>query len=298
MRTTNKILFFLIILLLESSNLMAQDDLLSLLEDDEPTENYTSATFKTTRVINLQSVEVTAPGVFDFKISHRFGFINGGFSELFGLDGATIRFGGDFGITNRLTIGVGRSSLEKTYDSYLKYKFLKQQSGKKNIPFTAVFFASTAINTLPFRDPDRENYFSSRLFYTYQLILGRKFNENFSLQLSPTVVHRNLVRTSSENNDVYALGIGFRQKLNKRFSINAEYIYVLPNQLAPGYRNSFSLGVDIETGGHVFQLHLTNSTSMIEKGFITETVGKWFDGGVHLGFNISRVFTINKPKIN
>lgn len=298
MRTTNKILFFLIILLLESSNLMAQDDLLSLLEDDEPTVNYTSATFKTTRVINLQSVEVTAPGVFDFKISHRFGFINGGFSELFGLDGATIRFGGDFGITNRLTIGVGRSSLEKTYDSYLKYKFLKQQSGKKNIPFTAVFFASTAINTLPFRDPDRENYFSSRLFYTYQLILGRKFNENFSLQLSPTVVHRNLVRTSSENNDVYALGIGFRQKLNKRFSINAEYIYVLPNQLAPGYRNSFSLGVDIETGGHVFQLHLTNSTSMIEKGFITETVGKWFDGGVHLGFNISRVFTINKPKIN
>ena len=244
-------------------------------------------------LLNLHSVENTAKGVLDIKISHRFGFINSGISDLFGLDQASIRIGGDYGITDRLMIGIGRSSFEKTYDGFLKMKVLRQSTGKKNMPVTASLLASTAIKTVEFQDPDRINYFSSRLYYTFQALVGRKFNESLSLQLSPTLVHRNLVRTSSESNDVISLGIGGRYKLNKRTSINAEYIYVLPDQLAAGYRNSFSIGFDIETGGHVFQLHFTNSTSMIEKGFITETVGNWFDGDIHFGFNVSRVFTVN-----
>jgi hypothetical protein len=276
-----------------TSLVQAQDDLLSLLEE-EPTIDYATASFKTNRVINLHSLENTGKGVLDIKISHRFGFVNGGFSELFGLDAASIRIGGDYGISDRLTVGLGRSSFEKMYDGFLKYKVLRQSSGAKKMPVTLAFFASTAIKTLPFRDPDRENLFTSRLYYTYQIIVGRKFNESFSLQLSPTVVHRNLVRTVSESNDVYALALAARQKLNKRLSLNAEYIYVLPDQLAPGYRNSFSLGLDIETGGHVFQLHFTNSTSMIEKGFVTETTGNWLDGDIHFGFNVSRVFTVGK----
>lgn len=274
-----------------------EDDLLSLLEEEETTE-YTIASFKTNRVINLHSLENTAPGVLDVKISHRFGTLNGGFYELFGLDGATVRIGADLGITKRLAVGLGRSSLDKTYDGFLKYKFLRQSAGKRNMPVTAALFASMAIQTLKWQNPDRDNLFSSRLYYTYQLILGRKFSESFTLQLSPTVVHRNLVATTIENNDVFALGVAGRIKLSKRVALNAEYIYVLPDQLASEFLNSFSIGFDIETGGHVFQLHFTNSTAMIAKGYVAETLGDWSDGGVHFGFNISRVFTVFKPNSN
>ena len=272
------------------------DDLLSLLGEEEETTDYATASFKTNRVVNLHSLENTAAGVFDLKISHRFGFLSGGFYELFGLDNATIRIGGDYGVTDRLTIGAGRSSFEKTYDGYFKYKILRQSSGKRVMPVTLAWFSSAAVKTVKWSDPERENFESSRWYYTHQLILGRKFSESFSLQLSPTLVHRNLVSTLEETNDVLALGIGGRIKLNKRVTLNAEYIYVLPDQLAPEFRNSLSVGFDIETGGHVFQLHFTNSTSMIEKGFVTETRGDWANGDIHFGFNLSRVFTLSTPK--
>lgn len=273
----------------------SQDDLLDLLGEEE-TIDYATAAFKTNRVINLHSLESTSAGVLDIKISHRFGMLNRGAYDLFGLDNATIRIGGDYGITDRITVGIGRSSYEKTLDGFVKYKFLRQSSGKRVMPITAALFASTAVQGLRWANPDRDNYFSSRLTYTYQLILGRKFSDNFSLQFSPTVVHRNLVKFSIEENDVYAAAMATRIKLTKRMAINAEYVYVLPDQLLPGYRNSLSIGFDIETGGHVFQLHFTNSTSMIEKGFVTETSGDWLDGGIHFGFNVSRVFTVSKPR--
>jgi hypothetical protein len=272
--------------------LSAQDDLLSLLGEEEPGSQYATAAFKTNRVVNLHSVENTAAGVMDVKISHRFGTLDGGFYDIFGLDNATIRIGMDLGISDRLVVGAGRSSYEKTYDAYAKYKLLRQQSGKKQVPVTMALMGSTAMQTLRWADPNRQNFFSSRLYYTFQLIVGRKFNDNFSLQLSPTLVHRNLVKTFAEKHDVPALGIAGRHKLNKRVAINAEYIYVMPNSLAPEFKNSLSLGFDIETGGHVFQLHFTNSTSMIEKGFITENTTSWGDMGIRFGFNISRVFTL------
>lgn len=271
-----------------------EQDLLSLLGREETTE-YAAASFKTNRVINLHSLESTSAGVLDVKISHRFGFINGGIYELFGLDQSTIRLGVDYGISDRLTIGGGRSSYEKTFDGFIKYKLLRQCSGAKNMPVTVAVLGTAAIQTLKWADPDRDNLFSSRMAYTTQLIIGRKFSNVFSLQLSPSWVHRNLVATSAEKNDVIAFGFAGRVKLNKRLSINAEYIYVLPDQLADQYRNALSIGFDIETGGHVFQLHFTNSTAMIEKGFITETIGDWGKGEIHFGFNISRVFTLVKP---
>ena len=202
----------------------------------------------------------------------------------------------DYGISDRFTIGAGRSSFEKTYDGFIKYTLLRQSTGLKNMPITVAMLGTSAIQTLKWQDPDRDNLFSSRLYYTAQLIIGRKFSNNVSFQLSPTMVHRNLVATAAEENDVFALGFGGRVKLHKRFSLNAEYIYILPDQVAPGVRNSLSVGFDIETGGHVFQLHFTNSTSMIEKGFVAETVGDWGDGGIHFGFNISRVFNLAKTK--
>lgn len=275
--------------------LAAQDDLLSMLEEkQEPTTEYAKASFKTTRVINSQSIENVAGGVLDMKISHRFGFINGGPYELFGLDEATIRIGLDYGINDRLMVGWGRSSFEKTYDLFAKYKILRQSSGKVSMPITLSWFGSTAITTMKWQQPQRENYFSSRMYYTHQLLIGRKFSESFSLQFMPTFVHRNIVKTDVEKNDVYAIGAAARQKLTKRLAINVEYFYVLPDQIDERFRNSLSIGFDIETGGHVFQLHFTNSTSMIERGYITETVGNWLDGDIHFGFNVSRVFTVRK----
>lgn len=283
----------LILLLSFSIVLQGQEDLLALLEEDETTQ-YITATFKTSRVINSHSIENTPRGILDIKISHRFGFLSGGFYELFGLDGATIRLGGDLGLTDNLTIGLGRSSLEKTYDTYVKYNFLRQSTGKRVVPVGMTYVGTAAIHTLKFEDPNASNLFQSRLFYSHQLLIARKFNENLSIQIMPTLVHRNLVQTNSEKHDVISLGIGGRYKLSKRTSLNFEYFYNLPDQLSSQYKNSLSLGFDIETGGHVFQLHFTNSTSMIYKGFITETTGDWLEGGIHFGFNISRVFTLGK----
>jgi len=280
----------------------AQDEGESLLDllGEEETTNYASASFKTTRIINSQSIENVAEGVLDFKISHRFGRVNGGLGEFFGLDQATIRLGLDYGITDRLMIGIGRSTVQKAIDGFAKYKLLRQSSGKKNMPVTLSLYSSIMVNAQAWANPERENYFSSRLFYTHQILLGRKFSSGTSLMLMPTVVHRNLVESTAIENTVYALGIGGRQKLTNRLALTFEYIYVLPDQIADIYTNSLSIGFDIETGGHVFQLHFTNSLGMMDKQYITETTGEWGAGDIHFGFNISRVFTLKdtreKPK--
>ncbi len=286
-----KLLFILPLHILLTSASAQEDDLLSLLEEEE-TFNYTTATFKANRVVNMHSLENTSGGVLDIKISHRFGFLSGGPYEFFGLDQATIRIGGDYGVTDRLMVGIGRSNFEKTFDVFAKFKLLRQSTGKRNTPISLCLLGTTAIKTIKPSDPTRENFFSSKLYYVGQLIIGRKFSNAFSIQFSPTIVHRNLVTSEIEENDILALGTAARIKLGKRTSLNGEYIYVLKAQLAPGFRNSVSLGIDIETGGHVFQLHFTNSTSMIEKGFVAETVGDFWDGDIHFGFNISRVFNI------
>ncbi len=288
----------LVVLVLSSLLLHAQDNLMSLLEEsEEPDTEYTIATFKSTRLMSGQSVEIPAAGVLQYVINHRFARITGGFYNIFGLDNATMRMGFDYGISKRLAVGVGRSSFEKTYDGYLKYKLLRQSKGAGNMPITVTGFAGMAIKTIAWPEPDRPNYFSSRLYYTFQLLIARKFNSDLSLQLMPTLVHRNLVATRADANDVFALGMGGRYKLTGSLSVNVEYYYLIPGQIvSPVYgekvRNSLTLGVDIETGGHVFQLMLSNSRGMSEKVFITETTGSWLSTNIHFGFNINRVFTI------
>ncbi|MBL0314621.1 MAG: hypothetical protein IPP69_02155 [Flavobacteriales bacterium] len=271
-------------------------DLLSLLGPDEPITMYTYATFKSTRVINLHSVENPAAGVMDFRISHRFGTINSGANNLYGLDQAYMRLGFEFGITDKLMAGFGRSNVNKEVDGFIKYKILRQSSGAKTMPVTLSYMASMVVRTGEWPEPDRKNYFTSRLYYCHQLIIGRKFNESLSLQLSPSLVHRNLIADSTIKNDVYALGAGGRYKLTKRTSFNAEYVYVPSGQMDPMYKNSLSLGFDIETGGHVFQVHFTNSKPMNDKGFITETTGEWSKGDIQFGFNVSRVFTVIRKR--
>ena len=289
-------IFLTILLTLALPRLWAQDDLLELLEEetkDESNVDYTYATFKATRIINGQSVENTAGGVLSFIIAHRFGKINDGFYELFGLDQSTIRFGLEYGITDELNVGIGRSSFQKTFDAYAKYKLLKQSSGAKKMPVTLSLFGGIAATGVEDLSPGNEDIFSSRLSYSYQLLLARKFSNNFSLQLSPTLIHRNLVRTPDINNDVVALGAGARYKLSNRVTLNAEYFYRFENEnLGDDTFNAISVGFDIETGGHVFQLHITNSRGMLERYFVTETTGDIGEGDIFFGFNINRVFTI------
>lgn len=164
------------------------------------------------------------------------------------------------------------------------------------MPVSLNIVSSAMVQTMKWDDPNRKNYFTSRLYFAHQIIVGRKFSENFSLQLMPTLIHYNLVKKATDPNDIIAIGIGGRQKITKRISINAEYYYQLPGYKFDGSTNSLSVGFDIETGGHVFQLHFTNSTGMTERTFIGETTGKWEKGDVLFGFNISRVFNLKKSK--
>ena len=267
--------------------------LLSLVSEEQTPEKV-DAIFKTTRIINLPSIEQTPAGVLDIKISHRFGTLQQGAYDLFGLDNASIRIGAEYGIYPNLMVGLGRSGYEKTYDGYLKYKWLSQTKGNHAFPFSVAAFVGTSINTLK-----NDNWeFTDRATFVFQLILARKFSNHLSIQLSPTLIHRNLVATAAEKNTVPAIGIGGRFKLSNRISLNLEYTPVFSNFIADRYVNSFSVGFDIETGGHVFQLHFTNAIAMMEKGYFTETYDSWNDGGVRFGFNIARVFTLKKPNLD
>lgn len=268
----------------------AQEDLMKLVSDSSETFVRT-ATFKGTRLINGHSVETVGKNNMDFVISHRFDRINSGFEEFFGLDAATIRLGLEYGINDRLMFGIGRSSFQKNFDYFTKYKLIRQTTGSTNIPISVTFFGGYAIRTQK-TTPQLSG--SDRSSYTAQFLIARKFSEAFSLQLSPTLIHRNRTDIFTDNKTVIASGIGGRMKLTKRTSLNGEYNYVLPNQINSNYKNNLSFSYDIETGGHIFQLLFTNSFGMTERQFITETDGSWGNGDIHFGFNISRTFSFEK----
>jgi hypothetical protein len=276
-----------------TASIFAQDDLMDLVEQETASETfYTEQTFKGTRLINGHSIETRKQGVLDVIISHRFGPLNSGGYNLFGLDDSNIRLGLDYGISDRLNIGVGRNSFEKTYDGFLKYKLLRQRARSGGTPLSISGFSSVALETLKTGDPSGEPALNSRLTYCYQFIFARKFSPSFSFQVMPALVHRNAVAPETGPNDTFALGAGGRIKLTKRVSLNGEYYYQFDGEVNSLVQNSVAVGFDIETGGHVFQLHFTNSRAMIEKGFIAETQGDFFDGDIHFGFNISRVFQL------
>jgi len=278
-----------------SSTLYCQTDLLNMLDSFSTKETiYTYGTFKSTRIINGHSIERMPQGQLDFRVSHRFGLVNQGYYQFFGLDQGSTFLSLEYGITDWVMLGLNRASLEKTVSGFGKFSILRQSSGVRNMPVSLSYFVSTSVNGLKWADPTRTNYFSSRLNYTHQLLIGRKFNEQISLQIAPTFIHRNLVPSALDNNDLFALGMGGRYKLTRRVSFNVEYYPVIRptwNYTDTQFKNCFSVGFDIETGGHVFQLLLSNSQGMIEKSFIGETTGNWFNGDMHLGFNISRVFS-------
>jgi len=283
-----KSLFFLFLFL--NFKIVAQENLLSLINEKDETE-YASYIFKGTKIVNGQSVEITSKNELKFNIQHRFGPINSGFYNLYGLDYAQVRFSFDYGVNNWIAIGIGRSSVSKTLDGNLKIRLIRQAKGVKKFPLTVVVNSASYLNQYTDEDRKKSSFlFTNQLIYSHQILIARKFNRDFSVQFSPTFIHYNLLdKSSRKSNDNISIGIGFRYKLSNRVSINAETFPQIYNSMND---NVLSLGFDIETGGHVFQLHLSNSPAMIEPIFITETNSNFFNGNIYFGFNISRVFTI------
>jgi hypothetical protein len=283
-----------LLLALAASPLLGKAQVDLFAEEETAFTDKVTATFKSTRVVNGQSIENVGKGVLDFKILHRFGQLSDGAYNLFGLDQASMRIGLDYGITKGLMVGVGRSTFEKQYDGYAKMRLLSQTTGSKNFPISVSYAGTVIYKSLKNTNTAYVPYESDRFSYAHQLLIARKFGDYFSLQLTPTLFHYNLVEKSSMPNDFLSLGISSRIRLSKRVNLTGEYFYRFTK--LDGYQNSLSVGFDIETGGHVFQLHVTNSTGMTERTFINETTGEWGKGNIRFGFNISRVFTIVKPK--
>ena len=284
---------FYVILFIYISPLLSQDDLLDMLDDDSEKSEFVDSAFKGTRVVNAQSLEIPKPKILQFMIQHRFGSIENGFYDLFGMDYATIRFDFHYGLTDRISFGVGRSSLDKIYDMFLKTKLIRQTSGSKSFPFSVLFYSDIGIDTKrkPEIYPSVKDNFSNRLLYVNQLIIGRKFSRNLSLEILPTLVHRNLVPTNDDDHDQASIGIAGRFKLSNRISINADYFIPIGDR-NENYKNSLAVGVDYETGGHVFQVMLANAQGPYEYTFIENANGDFSSGTLYLGFNISRSFTL------
>jgi hypothetical protein len=275
-----------------SAGAFAQDGSLLTGLDSIPKKQYVTNAFKSSRVINGHSVEMIGAGVLDFRILHRFGQTDQGIYDIFGLDQASMRIGFDYGITKNLTIGFGRSTLRKELDGFVKYRVIQQSTGYHSFPASVVLVAGSAINTLKDADSIKKP-FRSRVAYYYQAVIGSKITKRLSLQVSPTIVHRNIVQPGDEN-EIYSIGFGGRYKLSKRIAFVVDYFMNLNGLPKEQFENPLSVGIDIETGGHVFQLHFSNSAGMNERAFITETTGKWSKGEFRFGFNLSRVFTIRK----
>jgi hypothetical protein len=266
----------------------AQDDLLDELENQVVLNKKVSSVFKGIKIINMESTKLAAKKDLYFMISHRFGSVKSGIKDLFGLDNSNIRFSFVYGFSDWFNAGFSRSSFNKTYDTHIKYRLFQQE--KEGFPFSIVGYNSLEYNT----GLDKINYplleNKNRLSYASELLISRKFNERFSMQIAPIHLHQNFVEEDNQDNSQILVGFGARYKLNNRVTVNLEYHENFNRASNSKYRNPISLGVDIETGGHVFQLHLTNARLMNESGYLANAAGDWSEGEIFLGFNIWRVF--------
>lgn len=282
--------FILVILLLP---VIAQESLLKGIEDSVPVREKVTSAFKSTRVINAHSIEMLHKGNLDFRILHRFGLVNDGVREWFGLDNASMRMSFDYGLTNNLMIGIGRSTFRKEIDYFLKARLFQQTKGPGSIPFSLLIAVGSTIWTES-SDPYKTSV-TDRTAHYVQLIAGRKFSDNFSLQLSPIMVHRNLIEIGDNDNTIFAIGGGARYKISKRVAFTLDYHHALKG-LTSANTDPLSVGIDIETGGHVFQLHFSNVVGMNERAYITQTTDTFFNGDIRFGFNLSRIFKIGNKK--
>lgn len=290
---TKLIATFFLCSMIGAGKLQAQSHLKDV-EDSVPVTEKVTGAFKSTRVINAHSTEMLHTGNLDFRIMHRFGFINSGVKQLYGLDNASMRMSLDYGITDNTTIGFGRSTFRKELDLFVKTRVLQQATGEKPVPFSLVIAAGGLVWQREFADTNKKT-FADKSSYYVQMIIGRKFSSRFSLQLSPIIVHSNTPVNIGDDKTIFALGGGARFKVSKRMAITLDYHHPF-GSLNGDNTDPLSVGVDIETGGHVFQLQFSNATGMNERAYITETTGKFFKGDIRFGFNLSRVFKLSKKK--
>jgi hypothetical protein len=259
----------------------------------ETEETIEPAIFRSSTIVNSHSVTLPYPGTLDFRIEHRFGQLNAGAYELWGLDNAEIHFSFEYGITDWLLVGAGRGTYEKTYDAFFRIKPLKQTAGAENFPISLAWQSGIYMNTLRFI-ADLDGYqFTQRLEHVHQVMIARKFGKLFSVQLMPSYLRRTPVTAMPEQTDLLALGSGLSFEITNSFSLNVEYFHLLNKENSLNslqLYNPLSVGFDLETGGHIFQLIFTNSLAMTEHGIIGNTTGNWLDGDIHFGFNISRIF--------
>ncbi|MFC0603286.1 DUF5777 family beta-barrel protein [Winogradskyella pulchriflava] len=280
---------YIIILLLSCLISTAQeDDLLSEIDTDSVGDYYATAAFKGLKIVNFESTKLVAKKELTLIVSHRFGSIENGFDSFFGLDDAVTRLNFVYGLTDAINIGVSRSSFQKIYEASAKYRLARQQ--ENGFPFTIVGYNSILINTALEKENLPKLEFSDRLGYTIQLLISKKVNTNLSLEIAPTFFHDNFVPYDEQHNSQYAIGLGGRQKLGKRWSINLDYGWHLNRADNSPFKNPLSIGFDLETGGHVFQMHFSNAQAMNTNGFLGQATGDWSDGNIYFGFNLSRVF--------
>lgn len=266
----------------------AQDDLLNEIDTDSTINQYADAAFKGLQIVNFQSTKLVADDTFVFVVAHRFGNLKNGIDTFFGLDEAVTRLNFIYGISDNLNIGLSRSSFQKIYEGSIKYRIVQQSTN--GFPFTVVGFNAILVNTSFEKQSFPRISFEDRLGYTSQIIISRKVNTNLSLELVPTVFHEGLVSVTEQDNTQFALGFGGRYKLTKRWSLNIDYGAHLNRASNSPFKNPLSIGFDLETGGHVFQLHFTNAQGMNTNSFLGQTTGDWIDGDVFFGFNLSRTF--------
>lgn len=298
-----KIYTSIIVLFLFNCCVFAQDadSLLQSLDSSRYVGGKTSATFKSTRIVLSHSSETQKKHDLDLRIRHHFGDIGGEFGSshtLFGLDGATdLYIGLDFGLTDKLTLGIGRSKREELYNFFIKQKTIQQS---QSIPFTITLLGQAGIIT---REENFNNEFSgdsTRNSYLIQAIIARKFSEHLSLQISPTYLLRSEHIAFGDQQNLFSLGFAGRFKLSKRLSLIGDYQLVnafgRPDNLSESYFNPLGIGLEIETGGHVFSLNFMNSEYIIENNFLPDTKKSWNDGGVRFGFTISRNFSLGKSR--
>lgn len=279
-----KIIFALLLFPLVS---LAQDDLLNEI-DTVAVDKQVQSSFKSLKIINIESTKLASKGDFYFIVSHRFDYLKNGFDDFFGLDNANTRLQFLYGVTPWLTVHVSRSGFNKTYEAAGKYSLMHQEQG--GFPFEIVGFNSISVNTGLEKDLLPLIEFEDRLSYVNQILVSRKFSDKLSLQIAPTYFHENYVAFNDQDNSQFALGMGGRYKLTSRWSINMDYAAHLNRASNSPFTDPLSIGVDLETGGHVFQMHFTNALAMHESGFLGNTSGKWSKGEIAFGFNLVRVF--------
>ncbi|NHE56343.1 DUF5777 family beta-barrel protein [Cyclobacterium plantarum] len=290
----NKILVISLIFYFLFLSTSAQDNLLDQLREENETEwNTPTSTFKAIRLINGHTVETREKGNLEFLISHRFGRINSGAYQFFGMDQANMRLGLDYAWEDWLSLGIGRNSFNKVYDGFVKIRLYQQSQGKIKLPVTLVWLSNASINTI--RRPEIPMNLNRKLQYAHQLLVASKLNQKASIQLMPTYIHRNLVRERTDPNALLAMGAGVSYQIAKSIHLNIEYYHRFKEQENEN-THPLAIGVDIETGGHVFQLHLTNAQQMTETGFIPSTTGDFFNGDIHFGFNITRNFQLKNTR--